>query len=73
MIINKSGVTIRLHADDIKTTKSRVTQGVKVIELKKRNDVISHLSVVPRSDEEEETAETTEASEETATENESNE
>ena len=29
MIINKSGVTIRLHADDIKTTKSRVTQGVK--------------------------------------------
>ena len=73
MIINKSGVTIRLHADDIKTTKSRVTQGVKVIELKKRNDVISHLSVVPRSDEEEETAETAEASEETATENESNE
>ena len=73
MIINKSGVTIRLHADDIKTTKSRVTQGVKVIELKKRNDVISHLSVVPRSDEEEETAETTEASEETVTENESNE
>ena len=73
MIINKSGVTIRLHADDIKTTKSRVTQGVKVIELKKRNDVISHLSVVPRSGEEEETAETTEASEETTTENESNE
>ena len=70
MIINKSGITIRLHADDIKTTKSRVTQGVKVIELKKRNDVISHLSVVPRSDEEEET---TEASEETAAENESNE
>jgi DNA gyrase subunit A len=70
MIINKSGITIRLHADDIKTTKSRVTQGVKVIELKKRNDVISHLSVVPRSDEEEET---TEASEETANENESNE
>ena len=70
MIINKSGITIRLHADDIKTTKSRVTQGVKVIELKKRNDVISHLSVVPRSDDEEET---TEASEETATENKPNE
>ncbi|MCR5533877.1 MAG: DNA gyrase subunit A [Bacteroidaceae bacterium] len=70
MIINKSGITIRLHADDIKTTKSRVTQGVKVIELKKRNDVISHLSVVPRSDDEEET---TDASEETATENEPNE
>ena len=52
MIINKSGTTIRLHADDIKETKSRVTQGTKVIELKKRNDVISHLSVVPRADEE---------------------
>ena len=63
MIINKSGTTIRLHADDIKTTKSRVTQGVKVIELKKRNDVISHLSVVPRADEEEETSESSEESE----------
>ena len=63
MIINKSGTTIRLHADDIKTTKSRVTQGVKVIELKKRNDVISHLSVVPRADEEEELTEVSEESE----------
>ena len=53
MIINKSGTTIRLHAEDIKETKSRVTQGTKVIELKKRNDVISHLCVVPRSEEEE--------------------
>jgi DNA gyrase subunit A len=52
MIINKSGTTIRLHADVIKETKSRVTQGTKVIELKKRNDVISHLSVVPRAEDE---------------------
>ena len=72
MIINKSGTTIRLHADDIKTTKSRVTQGVKVIELKKRNDVISHLSVVPRADEEEEAA-TEESSEEAEQENPTNE
>ena len=57
MIINKSGTTIRLHADVIKETKSRVTQGTKVIELKKRNDVISHLSVVPRADDEPETSE----------------
>ena len=71
MIINKSGTTIRLHADDIKTTKSRVAQGVKVIELKKRNDVISHLSVVPRSDDEEE--ETSEVSDEASQENETNE
>jgi DNA gyrase subunit A len=53
MIINKSGTTIRLHAEDIKLTKTRVAQGVKVIELKRRNDVISHLSVVPRADDEE--------------------
>ncbi len=57
MIINKSGVTIRLHADAIKETKNRVTQGTKVIELKKRNDVISHLSVVPRAEEEPEQGE----------------
>lgn len=62
MIINKSGTTIRLHADVIKETKNRVTQGTKVIELKKRNDVISHLSVVPRADDEPETP----AEEETA-------
>ena len=57
MIINKSGTTIRLHAEDIKETKSRVAQGTKVIELKKRNDVISHLSVVPRDEEEDVTEE----------------
>lgn len=71
MIINKSGTTIRLHADDIKTTKSRITQGVKVIELKKRNDVISHLSVVPRADDEEEAE--TEPAEESESENQTNE
>lgn len=52
MIINKSGTTIRLHADAVKETKGRVAQGTKVIELKKRNDVISHLCVVPRTEEE---------------------
>ena len=63
MIINKSGTTIRLHADVIKETKSRVAQGTKVIELKKRNDVISHLSVVPRADEEPEAETGTETEE----------
>ena len=53
MIINKSGTTIRLHADSVKVTKGRVAQGTKLIELKKRNDVISHLSVVPRTEDEE--------------------
>ena len=53
MIINKSGTTIRLHMDVIKETKNRVTQGTKVIELKKRNDQISHVCIVPREDDEE--------------------
>ena len=57
MIINKSGTTLRVHADVIKETKSRVTQGTKVIDIKKRNDVISHLSVVPRADDEPEVTE----------------
>ncbi len=62
MIINKSGTTIRLHADAVKETKSRVAQGTKVIELKKRNDVISHLCVVPRTEEEHSDEETEESS-----------
>ncbi len=53
MIINKSGTTIRLHVEDIRNL-GRNTQGTKVIELKKRNDNISHVCVVPRDDEEEE-------------------
>ena len=58
MIINKSGTTIRLHMDVIKETKNRVTQGTKVIELKKRNDQISHVCIVPREEDEAEDAET---------------
>jgi DNA gyrase subunit A len=56
MIINKSGTTIRMHADRVKTTKNRVTQGTKLIDLKKRNDVISYLISVPRDDSQEETS-----------------
>lgn len=59
MIINKSGITIRMHVNDIKV-QGRATQGVKLIELKKRNDVISSVCLVP-ADEEEETDEATEA------------
>ncbi|MCD8285097.1 MAG: DNA gyrase subunit A [Prevotellaceae bacterium] len=51
MIINKSGVTIRLHADTIRLT-GRVAQGVKLIDIEKRGDVISSVCVVPREDEE---------------------
>ena len=57
MIINKSGVTIRLHVDEIRQT-GRVAQGVKLIDIAKRNDIISSVCVVPREDEtEEETGE----------------
>jgi DNA gyrase subunit A len=63
MIINKSGTVIRLHVDDIKETKNRATQGTKLIELKKRGDSIAHVCVVPRSDEEEETAPESESAE----------
>ena len=50
MIINKSGVTIRLAVADIKKS-SRNTQGVKLIDIQKRNDVISSVCVVEHSEE----------------------
>ncbi len=50
MIINKSGVAIRIHADTIRQT-GRVAQGVKLIDILKRNDVISNVCVVPRYEE----------------------
>ena len=53
MIINKSGVTIRLAVADIKKS-SRNTQGVKLIDIQKRNDVISSVCVVEHSEDPEE-------------------
>ncbi|MBQ6964810.1 MAG: DNA gyrase subunit A [Bacteroidaceae bacterium] len=53
MIINKSGVTIRLAVRDIKQS-SRNTQGVKLIDIQKRNDVISSVCVVEHTEEPEE-------------------
>ncbi len=52
MIINKSGITIRLHVDTIRQT-GRVAQGVKLIDITKRNDVISSVCVVNREEDEE--------------------
>ena len=52
MIINKSGVAIRLHLDNIKI-QGRATQGVKLIELQKRGDTIANVCVVPAEDESE--------------------
>ncbi len=53
MIINKSGITIRLRVKNI-SVQGRATQGVKLIELKKRNEEISSVCVVPSNDEEDE-------------------
>ncbi len=55
MIINKSGITIRIKASDISVI-GRATQGVRLINLAKKNDTMASAVVVPHS--EEETAET---------------
>ena len=53
MIINKSGITIRVHARDI-SVQGRATQGVRIIDLKKRGDEIASVCQVLSEDEEEE-------------------
>jgi DNA gyrase subunit A len=52
MIITKSGITIRMHIDTIRTM-GRAAQGVKLINLK-GNAEIAAIARVPRSDEEDE-------------------
>ncbi len=51
MIINKSGITIRIGVSDIRVA-GRATQGVKIINLRK-NDTIASIMAVPKGDEEE--------------------
>ncbi len=52
MIINKSGITIRLKLASV-GIQGRVTQGVRLINLTKRNDCISNVCVVDTQDEDE--------------------
>jgi DNA gyrase subunit A len=52
MIITKSGVTIRMHIDTIRTM-GRAAQGVRLINLK-GNSEIAAIARVPRSEDEEE-------------------
>ena len=66
MIINKSGITIRLKLDKV-PVQGRATQGVKLIELKKRNEEISSVCKVPTDNEEDEEATEGAAPAETAT------
>ena len=53
MIINKSGITIRLPLKTVKV-QGRNTQGVSLINLKKRNDVIASVCKVEHEEVEDE-------------------
>ena len=61
VIINKSGITLRLHVADIRVM-GRATQGVRLINLEKRNDDIASVCCV-EADPEEETEEVIEGEE----------
>ena len=61
VIINKSGITLRIHVADIRVM-GRATQGVRIINLDKRNDVIASVCCVD-ADPEEETVEVLDAEE----------
>ncbi len=50
MLINKSGTAIRMPMESIRVM-GRATQGVKLIELSKRNDEIAFGCVVPKEEE----------------------
>ena len=52
MIINKSGIAIRLRLAEVRV-QGRATQGVSLINLEKRNDVISSVCRVPTEEAEE--------------------
>jgi DNA gyrase subunit A len=52
MIINKSGITIRVNISDIRTM-GRATQGVRLINLEKRNDEIASVCKVNSQEDDE--------------------
>ena len=59
MIINKSGVLIRLNVSEVRVM-GRATQGVRLINLTKKNDVIASVCKVQKATEEELAEETAE-------------
>lgn len=61
MIINKSGIVIRLHVDGLRVM-GRATQGVKLIDLTKKNDRIASVCKVVSEEEEESLGETVQLS-----------
>ena len=56
MIINKSGITIRMKVEDVRIM-GRATQGVRLINLEKRNDQIGSVCKVESESDEETSAE----------------
>lgn len=67
MIINRSGITIRMEVSQISET-SRATQGVRLIRLNDEDTISSVARIIPQLDEEEENQEATEGNAETASE-----
>ena len=66
MLITKSGTAIRMAMNAI-SVLGRATQGVKLIELQKRNDTLMFGCTVPKEEVEEQTAEEVTATEEIST------
>ena len=64
MLITKSGTAIRMDISTIRQT-GRAAQGVKLIELQKRNDCLMSGCIVPKEEEEEEVSAVNEETEET--------
>ncbi|MBR6018197.1 MAG: DNA gyrase subunit A [Paludibacteraceae bacterium] len=64
MLMTKSGTAIRMDVSTIRVT-GRAAQGVKLIELQKRNDILMSGCLVPKVDEEEAKGEGLEANVET--------
>ena len=62
MIINKSGILIRLNVSEVRVM-GRATQGVRLINLTKKNDVIASVCKVQKATEEELAEEAAEAEE----------
>ena len=63
MIINRSGIAIRLHVDQLRIL-GRNTQGVRLIDLRGK-DMIAAVCEVPRQEDEEEDAENVDVTENT--------
>ncbi len=66
MLITKSGTAIRMAIDTIRVM-GRATQGVKLIELQKRNDTLMSGCIVPKDEDDEQSAEGENAQDETTT------